>query len=110
MPRHRSQTSRCCSQRAQHSTDAMMQLNFLFWHGIKPPMKYCNLNDPLLTTGSGIRYGIRNDVDNDLTMSSARKRHRTAGYREKKNTIMFSSKNMKSSTGNQNGKIEIQGK
>lgn len=62
----------------------MMQLNFLFWHGIKPPMKYCNLNDPLLTTGSGIRYGIRNDVDNDLTMSSARKRHRTAGYREKK--------------------------
>ena len=47
-------------------------------------MKYCNLNDPLLTTGSGIRYGIRNDVDNDLTMSSALKRHRTAGYREKK--------------------------
>jgi len=29
---------------------------------------------------------------------------------KKKYTSMFSSKNMKSSTGNQNGKIEIQGK
>jgi hypothetical protein len=29
---------------------------------------------------------------------------------KKEDTIMFSSKNMKSSTGNQNGKIEIQGK
>jgi len=29
---------------------------------------------------------------------------------KKEYTIMFSSKNMKSSTGNQNGKIEIQGK
>ncbi len=64
-----------------------------------PPISYAPASRPLLarfsllmpapqrqaaSSHASSSSGIRNDVDNDLTMSSALKRHRTAGYREKK--------------------------